>query len=383
MAATQQTSGRVAYSIPAVQNQSIEEIALVTPKATLAHDDAKTVLAALISTLRTKPATQIQTVETSLNLFTLALPGLRAQLGNARTVTIKAVSMSATEMRYWLDVETPPDGQPRPQEPSLIDQPDMAALAVTNTAAVYAAVASVLFAIGRQASESARTASLDKRPDALIRRFDIPEADQVLLPNRAVGPSRETLEMVYNSFANYTELRSIVISYFIGMKRSSSHYPLPTEVLMTNFHLMRGAGMTHVDAILRLAKMHPWTLKVAKLEPYWAKFVHELVKFNGVEEDVRPYHRLLVGQGDYLFISSEYRPLIAVAGDFIKDVEQTFSGYVYNAGTYTDLIAEVRSYAPHYTTTVGLANLSEMLGVPNVPLPKRPQVNSTPDSTVA
>jgi hypothetical protein len=128
--------------------------------------------------------------------------------------------------------------------------------------------------------------------------------------------------------------------------------------------------MTHVDAILKLAKMHPWTLKVPQLEPYWDRFVQDLAEFNKVDEDVRPYHRLLVPQSAFLFLSPNLAPLIAVAGHFIKEVEKTFANYVYRAADYSELLDLVDRYAPGYIPTKEVNTLATLLGVADVPLPR-------------
>lgn len=360
-----------AYTIPTVQVAAQDEVSLITMSPLPDMPTRVSILAALLSTFGTKPPTHLKTVELVLNLFHIAQPEMAVTMRAFTTVKVKTVATDPVAVGQWLGIFDPPTtGAPRDLL-SLLGPVKPRALAVTDVAAVYAGVASVLFAIGRQASEGARVAALDKRPDALIRKFEIAEVNQVLLPGREAGPSREFLETVYNAFANFSEIRAEIVRFLIGVKRSMDHYPLHLEVIMTNFQLMRGAGMTHVDAILRLMRMHPWTIRIPELEPYYHKFAGELAKFAAIDEDIRQYHRLLVSQSAFLFVSTDYRPLIAVAGDQIAEVEKTFAGYVYNKANYIDLVNKVREYSPQYAPTRKLTTLAEMLGIPDEPLPGR------------
>lgn len=375
---------RVNSSIPVVEIEAEEQLAVVIPHESLTREERNTIIACLISSLHTTPHEYRTAVELVYNIIQMALPGIRAQTPDIRSMQVRLVSPSRDEMLSWVGLS---DTVGRARAPALPDLPgpiNPAAQAVTSTPAVYIAVASLLFSIGRQASESASAAALDKRPDALIRRFTIAEEDQLLLPGREAGPARPSLELIYNAFSVYSEVRGEIVRYLIGVQRSADHFPISYEIILTNFNLMRGAGMTHVDAILRLVKMHPWTLKVPQLEPQWAQFAKDLVEFNKVDPDIRPYHRLLVGQASYLFLSPNLAPLIAVAGHFIQQVEKTFANYVYRKEHYTELIEMVDQYAPGYVPTHKVDQLAALLGVTDVDLPKveRDSDGHTPPGSV-
>lgn len=357
-------------SIPTVVLAAEETIEVVIPPGELSRDESNVLLACLISTLRTVPAGYLEAVELVYNIMQIALPGLRGQLGEIKALKVETKRPDRKSILAWVGLNEQGDNGGEVELPSLPGPVAAEAKAITGVVPVYAAIASILLALGRQASESAATAALDKRPDALIRRFTITEGDRSLLPGREGGPSRESLELLYNAFSVYTEIRGEIIRYFIGVQRGNLHYTLPMEIVMTNFALMKGAGMTHVEAILKLAKIHPWTLKVPQLGPYWDKFVQDLSEFNKVEEDVRPYHRLLVPQSAFLFLSPPLAPLIAVAGHFIKEVEKTFANYVYRAADHAELLDIVDRYAPGYIPTKEVNTLATLLGVADVPLPK-------------
>lgn len=365
-----QMARRPAVAIPTVTVEAEETIRVVIPPDTLKREEINTIIACLVSTLKVVPGTYIQAVETVYNIMQLSMPGLRHQMTDVKAVRLVAVKPTREATLEWLGLGEEGAGKDKDQLPRLAGPIVGDAKAVTLTEAVYAAVASVLFAMGRQASESASASALSNRPDALIRRFTIAEGDRLLLPGREAGPCRESLELIYNAFSVYTELRGEVVRYLIGVQRSLAHFPIHLEVILTNFHLMRNAGMTHVDAIMKLARMYPWTLKVPQLEPYWSKFVGDLRQFEQIDEDVRPYHRLLVPQSAFLFLSPDLAPLIAVAGHFIESVEKTFGGYVYRKDHYKELLDYVDQYVPGYTPTTQVSTLAALLGVSDVPLPK-------------
>jgi hypothetical protein len=363
--------------IPTVTPTVSEKIVVVQPPASLTQEESRAALSGLISTLGAECADQRSMVELVYNLLYLGIPEMRGKTPSWKSIKVEVVAPSKEEYLTWTGLAEEGQKKVNPNLPTLPSAVHEEACAVTQEGAVYIALASLLFSIGRQASESARASAMDNRPDALIRRFSIKEQDQILLPGRSSGPSREALEQIYSAFANYTEVRLEIMKLFLGIKRGGHHLPIHLEILMTNFHLMRGAGMTHVDAIIKLVKMHPWVLKVPKLEPYFHKFAEELKKFEVIDEDIRPYHRLLVPQGEYLFISSEYRPLIAVAGSFIEEVEKTFNGYVYNRDIYQDLIAEVHGYVPGYQPKKQFSVLAGLLGVKEEPLPLHSKAPTT------
>jgi hypothetical protein len=360
-------------NIPRVVSAPAEQLMVVQPPSDLTKQETNTVIACLVSVLKTSPPDYLTIVELAYNIMQLALPGLRALAPDMAALQVRVVSPTRAQILAWVGLGDGAGPEETGPLSSLYGKVVDEAKAITGTIPVYAAVASVLMAMGRQASESQAASTLDKRPDALIRRFSIPEEDRVLLPGRAAGPSRESLECLYNAMSVYTVVRAEITRFLIGAKRSMAHFPLEWEVIMTNFHLMRGAGMTHVDAILKLAKMQPWTLKVPQLEPYWAKFVEDLTQFNEVEEDVRPYHRLLVPQTSFLFLSPNLAPLVAVAGHFLKEVETSFANHVYRAADYADLLDTVDRYAPGYIPTHQTNNLAALLGVADVPLPHKPR----------
>lgn len=357
-------------AIPRVDVVAEEAVRVVVLPDTLSKSEVNAVMACLISTLKTTPADYLDAVELVYNIMQMALAGLRTQSADIRSVNITTIHPTKEEVLKWVGLEENGPSVSHRSLPVLPGPVIDEAKAMTAAVPIYAAVASILFAMGRQASEKQSAAALDKRPDALIRRFTVSEEDRILLPGQTAGPSRESLEYIYNAFSVYTELRAEVVRFLIGAQRGSHHYPRTWEVVMTNFHLMRGSGMTHVDAILKLAQMHPWTLKIPELEPYWDRFKKDLQAFHEVEEDVRPYHRLLVPQTSFLFLSPGLTPLIAVAGHLIKEVETTFANYVYRASEHADLIDLIDRYKPGYVPTHQTNTLAMMLGVADEPLPK-------------
>lgn len=358
-------------NIPKVAVVAQEKFRIIQLPAKMSTDERMAVVASALSTLSRRAINQMAAVELVYNLFYMAIPSMQGTFSNATSVTTVLVNPPKEVVLHWVGLDTAPDSYDRSLLPALPGPPAAEAAGVTSEVAVHVALSAILHAVGKQASETARESVLDRRPDALIRRFDVAETDQLLFPGRSAGPTREVLEQVYQAFANYSEVRTALMGFFLGLQRAGSHLPLPLEILMTNFQLLRGAGMTHVGVMVKLAHMHPWTLHVPQLEPYWAKFHHDLQIFEKFPQDIRHYHRLLVAQKDYLFISADLRPLSAVANAIVKEVEKTFGAYEANEAAYQELIDEVKSRAPNYIPGASTNHLAALLGVPDVALPSK------------
>jgi hypothetical protein len=238
-------------------------------------------------------------------------------------------------------------------------------------------MASLLMAIGKQGGSGPEAAAVNARPAALISRFGLKDNQQALLPGRPAGPTAGGLDRIYTAYSTYTEPRAVLVRYFLAISAQQGHLPVHLEIMMTNFRLMRGAGMTHVGAITKFMNMHPWAVRVPELRPYFEQFATEYESFLQIPEDIRPYHRLLVPQSDFMFLTSEYRPLIAVAGAFIEEVEQTFAGYVYGKGDYSVLIHKVQAYQPGTSAYVGAGTLASKLGIQDMTLPKLTETTGT------
>jgi hypothetical protein len=368
--------------IPQVPVVASESITVVTPPPFSDRQEWTAAMAGLISTLHHPFPEQRAVVEMIYNLICFGVPEVQTYVANWDSVNVVAVSPSREEFLTWAGILEGADARVNPALPALPAPPRAQAYGVTSDKAVYLALSSLVYSIGKQASEASKASAMDNRPDALIRRFGIEEGNQVLLPGKDAGPTREVLEQVYNSFANYSEIRTSTMVVFLSWRNAGAHLPINTEIIMTNFNLLRGAGMTHVESVMKLVQMHPWTLRVPELEPYYHHFLQELQAWEKIPADVRPYHRLLVPQAEYMFLSSEYRPLVAVAGSFISEVEKTFNGYVYNRAAYEDLIKKVHSYVPGYQPTQRLSQLAKLLNIPDEPLPPRAQAATTSTAAV-
>jgi hypothetical protein len=271
--------------------------------------------------------------------------------------------------------------QPDQKLVPLPSSPPQESALVVGTSAIMSAVALIIFAMGRQARESAPDAATIKRPDALVRKYSLTDQEQRILPGRDMGPSVVCLEKIFSAFGTYTELRAITTRLLLGYRKATVHYPPQLDPIMTQFKLMRWSGLTHVGAVVKLMQAHPWVARVPQLEPYFRYFAKELGKFNSIPAEVREYHRLLAPPDEFLFVSSDFKPLIAVAGSFVEEVEATFAGYVYNKDQYADLIEEVKSRRPGYNPVHALAALADDLGLSEIPpLPPR---HSKPPATAA
>jgi hypothetical protein len=353
------------YSIPSISTSAREKIQIAVLGSSAPLEERVMVTAGLVSCLHEVPVTDQTTVQLVLSLFATALPEISQVLTSAQSTLIELVTVDTEKFLDLLDVGG--IGNPDPTILPIANPGHDAALGYSDVAVVYSGVALVLFAIGKQARDSAPTASTVNRPKALIQKYTILEAEQGLLPGRDHGPSVRTLERIYNAFNVYSEARALVTKCLLALELANPHPPRHLDPLMIQLRLLRNAGMTHVDAIHKLLRGHPWTAREPKLEPYYRKFGSDLAEFEKLPANSRAYHRLLAPPSEFLFLTSELRPLIAVAGEFVAGVEADFKDYVYNKDKYSALIREVKSRQPMYNPVQDLTILAKQLGVEDIP----------------
>lgn len=366
-------------TLPQVVTQPIESLRVMALTPNTGFSERKAVVAALISTLHGDIHSDKQAVMTVLSILCSAFEEVIPQVTSCKSIVITA---QRVDFQRAMEL-TGADGQRRTDKRQF-DFPEVAhpeAALQSETASVYAGVALVLFASGRQARESKADTTTINRPRALANKFTLKLEEQVLFPGKPHGPSIKTLERVFSAFGVYTEPRMQFIRTFLAIQNQSEHYPVHLDVVMTQFRLMRYAGMTHVGAITKLVHSHPWTVRVPELEPYFRVFCDNLARFHQIPAGVRLYHRLLVPASDYLFLTSELKPLVAVAGSFLADVEEMFKQYVYNESEFAQLVAKVKAMRPGYEPIHKLSMMAAQLGVEEIPpLPMTSvQVLATPE----
>lgn len=357
------------YTIPTVATGPSEHLTLVTGWERCDVDTRMASLALLISRLKDTTARGAGLAEIVLSIFLCALPDMGTHLSGITSMSMTSISATAQTAAGFVNGN-------RQQAGPLAhffntSPPDQDAVEMSDADGLYAAVASILMAFGKQAGNGPDAAIMKSRPDALVSRFTIPEPALLCLPGHIYGPTQEDLKGVFDTMSTYSEVRMLVTQYFLGVAQNVGHPPRHLEIIMTNFRLLRGTQLTHMGAIIKFMNMHPWSIRVPELTPYYMAFAAELVEYGKIPDAAREYHRMLVPQADFLFVSSNYRPLIAVAGDFVKDVEAKFSGYIYNASEFTSLIMKVRSYEPSNAHFIGTNDLAQKLGVADMSLPSR------------
>lgn len=364
------------YSLPTVVLSTKEHLTLYRRGKDLTDDDARSLCAYLISGLQSPPSELLLVAEYVVGILTLALPELGPEMANMTSLRLAVVDVTKGMVEQIAGGG--PSGLPPLDRLIRELKPLDTSFAVDSTIGVYAGVASIVMSIGKQGGSGPEAAAVKSRPKALVNRFGIPEDQQLLLPGQPCGPTLMGLDRVYTAFSTYTEPRAILVRFLLGVEQSAGHLPVNYEIVMTNFRLMRGAGMTHVEAINKLMHMHPWTLRVPELAPYYARYANELEEFNKIPKPVRMYHRLLVPQSEFLFLTPDYKPLIAVAGSYVKEVENSFSGYVYGESEYATLIHTVKSYQPGTAAYIGSGTLAQRLGVQDMTLPTKSTQSKSP-----
>lgn len=251
------------------------------------------------------------------------------------------------------------------------------ALAVTRPTSVHAAAALVWMAYAKSAGDSSRRAYEVARPKAMIGRFQIPDSDADILPGGPAGPILEALDQVNLGATMYEHVRYLLTAYMMSLTGHTTFVPLSLHAHVMMFQLLANTGMTHVGAVAKLVEMQPWVLGVPELAAEFQTFAGELDKMAQFPPHVRPYHRLLYPQTQFLFLSSTLRPLIAVAGEFITEVEDNFKNYVYDSDRYATLVGKVKARQPVGFHISNTQNIAAKFGVSVIQPAEPVQLQST------
>jgi len=363
-------------NIPTAPTLVIPQLPVYIPDAGLSRDETKLVLSLWLSSFR-GPCKDIDTATSKLlTLTSIAVPEILTYLvdnrGPVRVERFRAAGYLDDLLHHRHPAGLVPDDW-------ALDKIEDDCITVTDDRAVYSAAAVAFMTYAKQAGEGARNALESARPGALVGKYSLKDDQLGLFPGSDYGPDIEALDQANAGFSLHSTLRYLVTAFFLSLKRQHNQVPPNMDPFLVMFDLLRMTGMTHVGAITMLVEMHPWTIKVPELVPYFKRFARDLRKLNSIPEDLRAYHRLLVPQSDFLFLTSELRPLIAVAGDYVKEVEAFFSGYVYNASKYSALIKHVRALDPKVTGNPDITELARLFGIPDVN-PKAPDTITPPTS---
>lgn len=352
------------FDLPSITPSDKEDLTLFSLPSNTSAEERRAVTALAISRLAGSSSGARECVQDVLLCFCFGIADLVGHLATSTTTNTVVVALNRD------DVQAIINSQPTSSTTlnTMLQQspPLEEALAVNSVEGVYAALASVLFAVGKQGGSGPEANSVKGRPNALVRRFGISEDDQALLPSQPCGPSAANIEAIYQSFSTFTEARMKIVQMLLSYSKKQGHVGRSIEILLNNFRMMSGAGQTHVETIIKLVHMQPWVVRVPEMNPYITKFCGELEKFQSYPLHIREYHRLLVPQSEYMFISADYKPLIAVAGSYVEDIEKTFEGYVYGKAQYDRLIQRVRSYEPSRAKYLGNTLVTRILDIPEM-----------------
>lgn len=313
-----------------------------------------------------------------VSLLVSCIPEIEKYLdANTTSVTFKQLSYSALVQRI-AEGKAPGDEDSDDWGYSTLD---LSCLTITNPLAVCASAAVAWMAYAKAAGESSRRGLEQARPKAMIGKYKLKDTESLLFPGETLGPEIENLDQVNLGFSLYPDLRKMITAFFLSLKGNSIFVSPNLDPFMMLFDLMENIGMTHVGIITRGVEMEPWLLKVPELASDLSEFASELSKMAMVDPEIRPYHRLLVPQTDYIFVGSKFRALIAVCGSFVVEVDGSYTDYVYNHQSYTDLITKVKNRKPANAEIPDVAALEAMFGVvatkPGADLKKRTLASHT------
>lgn len=291
-----------------------------------------------------------------LCLFELSAPGFLAY-AEKNNAPIRVHDISYAQFNNMITSGQSPASE-IDRDAWALDSIQPEALAVTRPMSVHAAAALVWMAYAKSAGDSSRRAYEVARPKAMIGRFQIPDTDADILPGGPYGPILSALDQINLGSTMYEQVRYLLTAYMISVTTQNMFVPYQLHAHTMMFQLLANTGMTHVGAIAKLVEMQPWVLGVPELAAEFQTFAGELDRMATFPSHIRPYHRLLYPQNQFLFLSSTLKPLIAVAGEFITEVESNFKNYVYDSDTYATLVSKVKARQPsgfHIADTRALA----------------------------
>jgi len=364
------------FTIPQAPVLTTPVLTVYVPLPGSSEDDRVVVAAAFISSFQRRSLTAHIAVSKMMTIILTCIPELAKYLVDAKA-PIHVTRVDTARMVESLTDGHHPNGQDDDEWAMSGLVPE--SMAVSNPQSLYAAAAVAFMTYAKPAGEGAQNAYEVARPNSLIGKYKLDDSEISLFPGGTYGPDLEALDQVNAGFGLFPQLRYLITCFFISLDRSRMFSPPNVDPFRVMFALLKNVGMTHLGAVTNLLRSRPWTAKLPELIPYYQVFAADLAKFQAVPADLRPYHRLLVDQSQYLFVTSEIRPLIAVAGHYYEEVEKTFRDYVYNKERYEDLIRRVVARDPDVPINTGMADLVALLGIQDVD--PRPAPEVTPPST--
>jgi len=351
------------FSIPQAPALSTPLLVVYLPAPSASEDDRVAISAGIISSFRARCLTPQIATSKMLSLICSCIPEMAKYLSDGKA-PLHVKRIDPVKYIESLSDRKHPNGQDDQEWAYSSIVPE--SMAVSNPLSLYAAAAVAFMTYAKPAGEGSQNALEVARPNSLIGRYKLDDSEIALFPGGDHGPDLEALDQVNAGFGLYPQFRYLLTSFFISLDRGRMFAPPHVDPFRVMFSMLKNVGMTHLGAITSLVSARPWTAKVPELIPYYQVFARDLLAFNGVPKDLRPYHRLLVDQSQFLFLTSELRPLIAVAGHYYEEVEKTFKDYVYNKQRYEDLIAKVIARDPDVPINTGVADLVTLLGIQDV-----------------
>jgi len=364
------------FSIPTapVLSSPVLTVYLAAPSST--EDDRIAIAAGLIASFGKRCLTPHIAVSKMLSIIFTCIPEMAKYFSDSKA-PMHVKRIDPTKFIELISEGHHPNGQD--DEEWAFTGVTVESMSVPNPQSLYAAAAVAFMTYAKPAGEGAQNAYEVARPNSLIGKYKLSETEIAHFPGGEYGPDLEALDQANAGFGLFPQFRYLITTFFISLDRSKMFAPPNVDPFRTMFALLKNVGMTHLGAITALVSSRPWTAKVPELIPYYQVFVRDLTLFRVVPGDLRPYHRLLVDQSQFLFLTSELRPLVAVAGHYYEEVERTFKDYVYNKQRYEDLIKRVVARDPDVPVNTGVADLINLLGIQD--MDPKPLEAPTPESS--
>lgn len=186
----------------------------------------------------------------------------------------------------------------------------------------------VLFAIGKAPNELNLSAFGEKRRLAVERKLGKTGDD---IPTEADVPNLSTLQFVNSYFALKSDLRELLVLYFV--ERLYTPAAEPVEIINTHLRLWFGVGLTHVALIVDLIAGYGGILeKMPAITGELMKFQNEYQHLLNSTEPHKPYLKVMKGDKFNILNARKFPELIRIARTIAVRKDDKFKNFAPNLG---------------------------------------------------
>lgn len=187
---------------------------------------------------------------------------------------------------------------------------------------LYCHYALVVFLAGKEISDLNRASITTARPKALIQKYKLTDTE---ILNGAWRISDVMHGLCNQAWAEQGTFRRTCFKEF--GQYSYSDTDLGQDILATNVNLMKYSFMNHAVLISQLLRAYPWVSDIPALKQSVSIFNDHVIRAFEYPMAERPFIKLIYGDRSGLFSRKDFGPLIAVALQTQKEVQDTLANY--------------------------------------------------------